>query len=505
MIRELIAAGKTSDAFRTLNHFIESVKEIEKAIIGNQARLYDAQRNQRLGVLKAEDYQIERSQVNNNLLEILQDLEEEIQEVYRRQNVKISEESFKEQLELKIAGKYKIVRTLGEGNTAIFYKAEEVGTDRFVAIRAMKKQDFTSSMLERTQGALQKIYNIKHRNIIKIIGVYLGDFPECILLEYVSGISLNRVLQSGPRSLREVISMTSQVGDALYYLHSKGIQTNKIRPAKILIDEENKPMISPFEIFSGSLNHSRLDKFIEELRYASPEEVKGGANDEKSDQFSLGLLAYEMSSGHPLFQGGALQEVIDHRELFFRSANHRKETFDALGLPSKFVYILKRLLNEEPDGRYPNIKEAIHQLTKVKLHLDEEVKIALESYQRCCTSNASFTEEFYDLLFEDYPELERYFQFKGPEQTVERRHKTRKKMLRSAITLLLESNEENNYLHRLADTEHHRGLKPPDFEKFIKTLIAMAARSDHMWNKKIQRCWEEVIHGNLKAMLPKEV
>ncbi len=501
MIRDLIAKGQTIQALKLLSQFTHSIKEIEKSILGNQARLMDAIREQRLGTIKDEDFRRVRNTVNSSLLEIMEDLENELLEDHRQQSMKISEESFKEQLNLKIAQKYTIVRSLGEGNTAIFYKAQELGTERFVAIRAMKKQDFTNSMLEKTKGVLERIYQIKHRNIVKIVGAYLGDFPECILLDYVNGITLKRVLESGPRSLREVINIVGQVGDALYYLHSKGIQTNKIRPSKILIDEENQAMISPFEIFSGSLNNSRLDNFMEELMYASPEEVKGGVNDEKSDQFALGLLAYELMKGKALFFGENLQEVISRRESFFRSPTARKEIFDALQLPSKVAYILKRLLNEEPSGRYPNSREAINQLQKIKLNLEDNVKIALESYGRCCTSNANFTEDFYILLFEKHPELESYFQFEGTEWTVEHRHKVRKKMLRSAITLLLESSKENNYLHRLADIKHHRGLNRGHYEKFVESLIETAAKSDYLWNKKIEKCWTDTVSRNLKSML----
>ena len=502
MIKDLIAKGQTEKALQQLLLYVQFNKELEDEVLDTLSNHKRLQREFMAGRIKSGEFNAESSKMNSIILSFLNHIEEKHTEVFSGKNVKISAESFREQLEMKIADKYVLERYLGEGNSAIFYKAREHDTERFVALRAMKKQDFTQSILEREKPDFTKIYQIKHRNIIKIMGVSLGHFPECIMLEYINGIALNRVLVSGGRPIREVITVASQVADALYYLHTKGMLHNKIRPSKILMDEEQQPMISPFEIMTRQNGgDSKFSKFKEELRYSSPEEVAGEKVSEKSDQFALGLLVYEMLKGRPLFDGNNIEETFNCRTRFFADKKHRDQTIKELKIPSKFGYILHRLLNELPSGRYPNLREATNQLALVKIKVEDNRKIALESYQRCCSANVNFAEDFYALLFEKHPKLEAYFKFDGEDNAIERRNKTRKRMLRSAINLLLESDQENNYLHKLSQMKSHQGLSEKEFLQFVEVIILTASKSDRLWNDKIKSCWETVTGENLEIMI----
>ena len=137
----------------------------------------------------------------------------------------------------------------------------------------------------------------------------------------------------------------------------------------------------------------------------------------------------------------------------------------------------------------------------IKIKVDDNRKIALESYQRCCAANVRFAEEFYDLLFEKHPDLEAYFQFNETEDVLEQRNKTRKRMLRSAINLLLESDQENNYLHKLSKMKSHQGLSEAAFTQFVEVIILTAAKSDRLWNEKIKTCWETVTSESLQIMI----
>jgi len=502
MIKDLIAKGQTEKALQQLLLYVQFNRELEDEVLDTLSNYKRLQRESMAGRTSTSKFNSESSKVNAVILSFLNHLEEKHAGIFSNKNVKISAESFREQLEMKIADKYVLERCLGEGSSAIFYKAREHDTERFVALRAMKKQDFTQSLLEKEKPDFSKIYQIKHRNIIKIIGVSLGHFPECIMLEYISGIALSRILKSGGRPIREVISTTSMIADALYYLHTKGILHNKIRPSKILMDEEQQPMISPFEIMSRQHGgDSKFAKFKEELRYSSPEEVQGGELSGKSDQFSFGLLVYEMLKGHPLFDGDNIEVIFEQRKRFFTDKKYRDQKIKELGVPSKFGYILHRLLNEVPSGRYPNLREVMNQLALVKIKIDDNRKNALESYHRCCAANVRFTEDFYALLFEKHPELEAYFQFNEKKDALVRRNKTRKRMLRSAINLLLESDQENNYLHKLSKMKSHQGLSEAAFKQFVEVIILTASKSDRLWNEKIKTCWETVTSENLQIMI----
>ncbi|MEL6630051.1 MAG: protein kinase [Bacteroidota bacterium] len=496
MIRKLIAEGRTDEALDNLSGYFDYLNEVNRELIGLKNRYANLLKEKDAGTLNDRDAEIRNIRINQALLNFFEQMEHELNGLFQNTQTEISLDSFKEKVQYKLIRSYKIVRQIAEGNTAIIYKAEDLYSHQNAAIRALKKQDFTQSalranpkLLEQRKAIIEKLYTIRHRNIIRMIGTYLDEFPECMVLEYInSGTALSKILKLGSRPLFEVIHHVTKVGDALHYLHSKGIVHGKITPSKILVDLEQQPMISPFELFSTSYDHYGLDKLMDDLTYDSPEELAREVPHEKSDQFSLGLVAYELLTGKPLFCGESLHELFTCRGDFFHNKAYRKRIIQSIPAPRKIQLTLDKMLSHRPVDRFPSIEEALKPFYSIELALPQATQTARASYNRSCARNNQLIQSFYDRLFEAHPEMKPYFD--KPSMPPRRRMR----LVRSAIPLMLASDHNEHYLTHILGHSAHKGLESIQFEQFIDMIISTIQLNDYMWNDDIADAWQEIKH-----------
>ncbi|MEL6135002.1 MAG: hypothetical protein AAFR59_16705, partial [Bacteroidota bacterium] len=229
-----------------------------------------------------------------------------------------------------------------------------------------------------------------------------------------------------------------------------------------------------------------LDKLMDDLTYDSPEELSREEPHEKSDQFSLGLLAYELITGTPLFCGENLHELFSCRRDFFHNKAHRKRLIQAIPAPRKIQIALEKMLSHDPNDRYPSIEEALVVFRHLDLEMPQATETARASYNRSCARNNHLIQDFYDNLFENHPELKPYFD--KPSMPPRRRMR----LVRSSIPLMLASDHNQHYLAHIMGHQSHKGLKIEQFEQFIDTIIATIKVNDYMWNNDIEDSWETI-------------
>ena len=261
-----------------------------------------------------------------------------------------------ENAELKRFGRYEIVAELGRGAMGVVYKARDPQIDRLVAVKTVsmwgqdreEETDFRMRFLNEAQAAGR----LHHAGIVSIFDV--GENPEnqeqYIVLEYVAGESLNRILAREKKlPLSQALKLAEEIAEALDYAHTQGVVHRDIKPGNILITEDGHAKIADFGIAKLNLAHFTLPgRVMGTPAYMAPEQLSGEGVDGRSDLFSLGVILYAMVTGHSPFQGNSATTVC------FKVANREPVAASAfdLNLPPELDEVISRAMAKDPQQRY---------------------------------------------------------------------------------------------------------------------------------------------------------
>src|SRR5579872_1439400 len=261
-----------------------------------------------------------------------------------------------ENSEIKRFGRYEIVAELGRGAMGVVYKARDPQIDRLVAVKTVsmwgQDREEEAEFRMRFMNEAQAAGRLHHAGIVSIFDV--GENPDnqdsYIVLEYVSGESLNRILAREKKlSLPKALQLAEEIAVALDYAHSQGVVHRDIKPGNILVTEDGHAKIADFGIAKLNLAHFTLPgRVLGTPAYMAPEQLSGEGCDGRSDVFSLGVILYAMVTGHSPFQGNSATTVC------FKVANREPIAASALDmtLPPEIDAIISKAMAKDPDERY---------------------------------------------------------------------------------------------------------------------------------------------------------
>ncbi len=259
---------------------------------------------------------------------------------------------------MKSLGKYEIVKLIGKGSVGEVYKAFDPIIDRFVAIKVLfpemieNKEYFSRFKKEiRAQGKLI------HPNIAVIFDVGFIDGKYAIIMEYIDGISLRQYMRRHKIvTLRNFFAITSQICDGLQFAHSQGVIHRDIKPENIFISVDGVVKIIDFSIaklHSSNVTATDMNMLLGTAPYMSPEQINGGDITPAVDQFSLGIVCYEMITGTRPFDGITVAETaINIVSKKASSIVHFNPMVD-----EELNGIIQKLLAKKPEDRYEDLVE----------------------------------------------------------------------------------------------------------------------------------------------------
>ena len=258
--------------------------------------------------------------------------------------------------ETKRFGRYEIVGEIGRGAMGVVYKARDPQIDRLVAIKTVslwgQEPEEETEFRLRFMNEAQAAGRLHHSGIVSIFD--LGESPEnhdpYIVLEYVSGESLSRILSREKKlPLATALKLAEEIAEALDYAHGQGVVHRDIKPANILVTEGGHAKIADFGIAKLNLAHFTIPgKILGTPAYMAPEQLSGEGSDGRSDLFSLGVILYAMVTGHSAFQGSSATTVC------FKVANREPVAASAfdLTLPPQLDAVIARAIAKNPEERY---------------------------------------------------------------------------------------------------------------------------------------------------------
>ena len=245
---------------------------------------------------------------------------------------------------------YRIVREIGRGGMATVFLAEQESLGRWVALKVMApalaaNPDFTQRFLKEARTVAQ----LAHPHIVAIFDVGVADNAHFVALEYVEGGDLKTRLRSGKLAPENARTIARDVATALGYAHGKGFVHRDVKPENVLFRESGSAVLTDFGIAKALGSATRMTAVgmsIGTPHYMSPEQARGQPVDPRSDLYALGIVLYEMLTGHVPYEAEDSIAV---------GIQHVSAPLPRLpdGL-SRYQALLHRMLAKQPEQRYPD-------------------------------------------------------------------------------------------------------------------------------------------------------
>ena len=267
---------------------------------------------------------------------------------------------------LKQLGKYKIVEVIGKGAMGVVYKGYDPVLERHVALKAVRKElvdpDLAEQIIARFKNEALAASRLTHP---AIVGIY--DYGEnkqlaYIAMEFVQGRGLRDFLARQERfGLRDVMTIMSQLLDALDYAHDHGVVHRDVKPANIIMTANGSLKLADFGIARiDRSNLTQLGSIMGTPAYMSPEQYAGQQVDRRSDIFSCGVVLYELLTGVKPFEGPT--ETVGYK--ICHEPHRNPSEINPQGVPPVFDAILTKALAKKPEDRYANAREFAKALAK---------------------------------------------------------------------------------------------------------------------------------------------
>lgn len=267
----------------------------------------------------------------------------------------------------KQLGRYQILEQLGAGGMATVFKAYDTRLEREVAIKVIRREAFPPDemdmLLKRFERESKSLGRLSHPNIVSVIdyGEYEGS--PYLVMEYLPGGTLKDRLGK-PIPWQDAVRLILPVAQALEYVHERNIINRDVKPSNILLTEDGQPMLTDFglvKIFGEqgkeSTHLTSSGTGLGTPDYMAPEQWTGEATPQ-SDLYSLGVVFYEMITGHRPYTADTPAGVM------------LKQATESLPLPKSYIpnlpqdveSVLLRALAREAIHRYPDMHAFVSEL-----------------------------------------------------------------------------------------------------------------------------------------------
>ncbi len=273
-------------------------------------------------------------------------------------------------------GEFEIVEQLGTGAMGAVYLAKDVALGRKVAIKVIAPHLLSDdTMISRFRLEAQTVASLRHPNIVNVHAVRQSDDLHFFIMEFIDGPPLRNIIkQNAPLEIDVVRAIMFQVGSALSYAHRSkgGVIHRDVKPANIMVDREGDAFVTDFGISKIAESQTGLTQTgatIGTPEYMSPEQCRGDALSGASDQYALGIVAYEMLVGHTPFTGTQYTIMVSHTSEPPRPLRELRPD-----CPADVAEAVERMLAKAPDARWPDLDSAVSAMGGAPLGYQDPVR-----------------------------------------------------------------------------------------------------------------------------------
>jgi len=261
----------------------------------------------------------------------------------------------------KRVSQYRIIEKLGEGGMGVVYKAEDIRLRRHAALKFLSPAALgTDRQKSRFMREAQAAAVLNHPNICTVYGIQEVEGRAFIEMTYIEGRTLAERIAAGPLEAHEVVRLGIQVAEGLRAAHANGVIHRDIKPANIMLTPDGRAVIMDFGLArrAGATTLTLEGTITGTAAYMSPEQARGDAIDHRTDLWSLGIVLYEALTGRRPF-GSEYEQAAIYAILNEDPARLRTLKPD---VPEELERIISRLLEKDPQRRYPTAAELLADL-----------------------------------------------------------------------------------------------------------------------------------------------
>jgi len=245
-------------------------------------------------------------------------------------------------------GRYRVIRHLGSGGMASVLLCEDERLAREVAVKRLHA-DSPVDVEQRFTREAKLGASLNHPNLVSVFDTATDDEGVLIVMEYVEGEPLSRLLRRGPLRPEEVASMVRDLGDALDHAHSQGVVHRDVKPGNVLIRGDGVTKLADLGIATASdgTRITRSGTVLGTAAYMAPEQLDGRGAGPPADVYALAAISFEALSGKRPREGRTPMEIA-HKV----ATEGAPDLLDAWpGAPKAAAEVLKRGMALEPEDR----------------------------------------------------------------------------------------------------------------------------------------------------------
>jgi serine/threonine protein kinase len=263
-------------------------------------------------------------------------------------------------------GDYEILAELGRGGMATVYLAHDMALDRKVAIKVMSPALLDGEgAIERFKREAKTAGALSHPHIIPIHAVKQSGELLYFVMKYVEGRPLDDVLKSqGAVPIPMVVQILTEVAGALAYAHRKGVIHRDVKPANIMLDDEGWAVVTDFGIakVTEKKGLTLTGSTVGTPAYMSPEQCAAKDVTGRSDQYSLGIVGYELLTGNVPFSADSLMGM------FLAQLNETPPPLSQVrpDCPPLLQKVIERMMAKVPEERWASLEDVVQALAPLQ-------------------------------------------------------------------------------------------------------------------------------------------
>ncbi|MCI4671132.1 MAG: protein kinase [Bacteroidia bacterium] len=516
---ELLAEGELGVAIDLIRNLLkEAVFKNESEVqqqfthLSNQFNVIQGERN--TNVLSVENYNIEQNKIVFSVIKFLDNLRRlNASPKIRQSTIRLfeSKEDLRQYIDERLGMDYEVIDELEmdniDGDRSIMFKVLDhsgiSGKPSHKVVKVIKPFSIlTNENILEVHPDVDQIEELtKIDGIITVIRQHVRSYPWFFLMPYIEGKSLKDHIELKTNfSNLEALHIIEVLLNTISICQANDHTFGALKPQQILINERAgmNPVISPFQFVQSTFYAKRTrENILSNCRYLSPEELANGTVNDRSIQFSLGLLTFELFSGKPFFQGmDAIQVVTNRIEYRKDPEKYFRKCFRKKNVPDGTASLIKTLLSPDHEDRFQDLKDVQREIRFISVLESVNVKpnitrIVKDSYERCRQDEQfyyQFFEEFFSKSegskqkFKNYPNLKEHFA--KVDHTVEEilsiinKNKKKGKSKIQAIAL----SHNNQYM-----------VTEKEFDVFQEVLFDTIKKYDSDWNQKVENAWKHTL------------
>ena len=275
-------------------------------------------------------------------------------------------------------GHYEIEAKLGQGGMGTVYRARDTILGRIVAIKVLAAEAISDAeAAPRILREARAASRLNHPNIVTVHELARSGETEFLVMEYVEGTSLAALIQAGGLPIDRVLAYTAQIADALSAAHDAGLVHRDVKPANVMVMPTGRVKVLDFglarrlpaapadETRAGTEEFATRHGAAGTIGYMAPEQIEGRPADARSDVFAMGVVMFEMLTGHRPFKGDTAWATMNATMNSDAPDVGRHRT----GIPPALADIVSRALARDPGGRYASAGTLAADLTALRAPL----------------------------------------------------------------------------------------------------------------------------------------